>query len=107
MTSCACPASTLTSLRFADGLVMLRCGAHEQQAWFVDGRQAEQHEVLPALRDLFTVRRGERRESLRPAPRPRVVQLQEPEAPVLEGDDSERLTALLRARGLSGSWAVA
>ncbi|MCW2679893.1 MAG: hypothetical protein JWM62_1294 [Frankiales bacterium] len=111
MTSCACPAASLTSLRFADGLVMLRCAAHEQQAWFVDGRAAERHEVLPALRDLFVDRRrGERSAGrVRPA-RPRVLQMQEPaphEVVPVEADDSERLTALLRARGLSGSWAVA
>lgn len=108
MTTCACPATSLASLRFADGLVMLRCASHELQTWYVDGRPAERHEVLPALKDLFVDRRGERRST--PAPARRVVRLSEPvayDAGPADTDDSARLTALLQARGLSGTWAVA
>ncbi len=105
MPNCACPAASLTSLRFADGLVLLRCAAHEQQAWYVDGRPAERHEVLPALKGLFVDRRGER--AGRGAPARRVVQLPEAAPALPEDVDSARLTALLRARGLPGDWAVA
>jgi len=110
MTSCACPAASLASLRFTDGLVMLRCASHEQQAWFVDGRPAERDQVLPALKELFVDRRGERRTSRVTAARPRVLRMQEPvayDAVSPEADDSARLTALLHARGMSGTWAVA
>ena len=110
MTSCVCPATSLASLRFADGLVMLRCASHEQQTWFVDGRPAERDQVLPALKELFVDRRGERRTSRVTAARPRVLRMQEPvayDAVSPEADDGARLTALLHARGMSGTWAVA
>lgn len=106
MTSCACPAASLASLRFADGLVLLRCSSHESQTWFVDGRPAERDEVLPALKELFAERRGERSPSPRTTPPARVIRMTAPVLPA-DGDDSTRLTALLHARGLSGSWAVA
>lgn len=109
MTRCQCPATSLTSVRFADGLVMVRCSAHEQQAWLVDGQPAEKHQVLPALKDLFVDRRGERSTSRRTASKQRVVRLPETtpyEAVPADADDSARLTALLHARGLSGTWAV-
>lgn len=107
MTRCHCAAASLTSLRFADGLVLLRCAAHEQQTWFVDGRPAERHEVLPALRELFEDRRGERSTGRTPAARPRVVRLPEAAPVEADTDDGARLTALLHARGLSGTWVVA
>lgn len=105
MTTCACPATSLASLRFADGLVLLRCSAHEQQTWYVDGRPAERHEVLPVLKELFVDRRGER--AGRRAPARQVVQLPEAAPAVPEKADNARLTALLQARGLSGTWVVA
>lgn len=109
MNSCACPAASLVSLRFAEGLVLLRCTAHEQQTWYVDGQPAERPEVLPALKDLFLGCRGERRTGRRTTLRPRVRRLHEPVAydATPDAGDDERLTALLHSRGLSGTWAVA
>lgn len=109
MSRCACPAASLTSLQFADGVVMLRCGAHEHQEWFIDGRPAQRHEVLPALKDVFVGRRGERSSSRRHAVRRSVVRQPQPtsyEQVPTGAAATEQLNALLRARGLSGTWSV-
>ena len=108
MTSCPCPPASLTSVCFAEGVVLVRCSAHEQQSWFVDGQEVARTEALTALKDLVVARRGERRTAAT-SRRPKVIRMQEPVAYDVpaEADDAERLTALLRARGLSGTWAVA
>lgn len=102
MTSCACPPSTLTSLTFAEGIVLVRCRAHDQQAWVVEGRVMETAAALPALKDVFIEQRGKggRPSTVRRKPPVRVRR----EAPV--GAVEDRLTALLNARGLPGSWTV-
>ena len=109
MNSCACPASRLTSVAFAHGVVMQRCRAHETQTWTVNGRPADGRTVRSLLKDLFVETRGLTRTS-RPAPAQKVVapsaqRNAEREEEVTPGLD-EQLTALLRARGLQGSWAV-
>ena len=106
MNSCACPASRLTSVAFAHGVVMQRCRSHETQAWTVNGRPAAAPAVRSLLKDLFIETRGRTRTS-RPAPvqpvaAPRAERAADPTAGL-----DEQLTALLRARGMQGSWAVA
>jgi len=105
MRTCTCPESALTCVRIADTVVLLRCSAHDVQRWAVDGAPAGREDVLRRLRRVFNDRRGRDR-SPRPAPRPRVVRLPEPAVP-LTGSPAEQLTALLRARGLDGSWSLA
>lgn len=109
MLSCPCSPEGLTAVRFDGGVVMLRCGLHDQQRWLVHGRPTLRADVLPVLRNLFADRRGEPRRT-HPAPKPvKVVRRASPAyaaVPAGAGDD-ERLTVLLHARGLSGSWAVA
>ncbi len=109
MAPCSCPPAALTCVRFADGVVMVRCGVHEQQSWSVDGRPAGRDDALAALKGVFVERRGERRTGRAPSPRPQVIRMTEPVAYDVapEAGDDARLTALLRARGLSGTWAVA
>ena len=107
MTGCPCPAGSLAQVSFADGVVMLRCAAHEMQRWCLNGHPVERDVALGMLKDLFLARRGERSGT---PPRPRVLRL--PAAPSYdlpspEAEDGARLTALLHARGLSGTWAVA
>ena len=103
MSTCACPRATLTSLTFADGIVLVRCRAHEQQTWVVDGRPMTAAAALPVLKDLFVEQRGKGR-------RPRSVRRKPPAAPPREAMPDtvvdERLTALLNARGVPGSWKV-
>ena len=117
MNRCACPASSLTSLEFAHGVVMQRCMSHEQQSWTVDGRLADARTVRSLLKDLFVEARGQRRSTVGARPR-RVGHLNAPArdrttsgAPAagvdVDAGADEQLTALLRARGLQGSWAVA
>lgn len=116
MSSCCCPRTALSAVTFDSGAVLLRCHAHEQQRWVVAGREVSSTDALALLRDAFLAGR-----SRRPEPRSRrhhkVVQLPDtpavaadpyPATPRLSGADaSADLTALLNARGLSGSWAVA
>jgi len=117
MNSCACPASRLTSVAFAHGVVMQRCRSHELQTWTVNGRRTDAGAVRSLLKDLFVETRGQRR-STSPIPAQQVITL--PAAPssagltsefssdvALDAGADERLTALLRSRGLQGSWAVA
>ena len=113
MNSCACPASSLTSVAFAHGVVMQRCRSHELQTWTVDGRKTDARTVRTLLKDLFIETRGQRR-STSPAASPQsVVHLDVPSQASTSSDVAlgagadERLTALLRSRGLQGSWAVA
>ena len=116
MSSCSCSPDALSSVTFGNGTVLVRCPAHEAQHWLVDGRPVEVTVALGRLRALFTEHRSRasrepalRQPALRQAaPRPRVIQLPQPApagSPVRV--DDEALTALLHARGLSGSWAVA
>lgn len=123
MSLCSCPPDALTSVAFADGTVLLRCGAHERQAWLVDGEPAPRQAALDGLRALFTEQRYQRARRPRrprpavvdlvvPAPRmvpPAVVRLDPPRVDAHQRDrrDGELLTALLQARGLPGTWAVA
>lgn len=102
MTSCACPESTLTSLTFADGVVLVRCRVHELQTWVVEGRAMGTDAALPVLKDLFVEHRGK---GGRPRAVPRKAPVRAPrEMPAAAVD--ERLTKLLNARGLPGSWTV-
>lgn len=108
MTSCACPASSLTAVQFAHGVVMQRCRSHELATWTVNGRRADTRTVRGLLKDLFVESRGQRRDSA-PAHASRVVRRDVP-VPVdaLAGlQDDDLLTALLNARGLQGSWVTA
>ena len=113
MSSCPCPRTALAAVTFDNGAVLLRCPSHEEQRWLVEGREVSTTDALALLRDSFVAGR-----SRRPQPgtrRHRIVRMPDtpavdpyPETPQLSGDDaSADLTALLNARGLSGSWAVA
>ena len=105
MSTCHCSPDTLARVTFDNGTVLLRCPAHEAQRWLVDGRPVDSSRALAALRELFVQERGSR--VRRTAPPARVIQL----APPPDGHevrvDDATLNALLHARGLSGSWAVA
>ena len=100
MSPCTCAVPDLTAVRFAQDVVLLRCTRHEQQAWTVDGRPATAARAHAVLREVFEDGRT-RRHTPRVAPHARVVQLVPP------ASTAEALTALLNARGLAGSWAVA
>lgn len=103
MTPCACAPTALTCVRFGDGVVLLRCAAHDVHGWFVDGSAVPRATALALLKDAFgTVGPAA------PAPvrRPRAVRRPRPAVDPRAGVD-EQLTALLHARGLQGSWAVA
>lgn len=112
MTSCACPTSRLTSVQFTHGVVMQRCQAHELATWTVDGRRADARTVRGRLKDVFVESRGQRRTAA-PARTPRVAQPAVPAHPagavaaMAQAPDDDLLTALLNARGLTGSWATA
>lgn len=103
VTECACLADSLTSVRFAGDVVMLRCAVHDVQRWVVDGRPAAREDVLPILRGVFGECRGERRTSRNALPLRRRCAPQRTPA----GTPDEQLTAVLRARGVPGAWAVA
>lgn len=111
MSSCSCSPDALSSVTFGNGTVLVRCPAHEAQRWLVDGRPVEVTVALGRLRALFSEHRSRapRQPALRQAAtRSRVIQLPlsaPADQPVRVDDDA--LTALLHARGLSGSWAVA
>lgn len=102
MTSCSCPDSALTSLTFADGIVLVRCRVHEHQTWVVEGQPMATDAALPALKDLFVEQRGKGGRA-RTVPRKAPVRAPR-EVPAAAVDD--RLTELLNARGLPGSWKV-
>lgn len=113
MSSCSCPRAALTAVTFDGGAVLLRCLAHEQQRWLVEGREVATSEALGLLRDAFVA--GRSRQPAPGTPRPKVVRMPDALAvdpypstpqPTGRGADAD-LTALLHARGLSGSWAVA
>lgn len=118
MSSCSCSPESLVSVTFRNGTVLLRCPAHEIQRWLVDGRPVAVPTALDGLRSLFVEHRGVRA-APQPAPaaaeRPaadRVIQLPRAAAAAQSPQDPARvddaaLTALLNARGLTGSWAVA
>ena len=106
MPSCPCAPADLTRVRIADAVELLRCSAHDLQRWVVDGEPVGREAVLHRLRGVFDDRRGERRSSRLAPPLPAVVRLPEPAA-ALAGTADEQLTALLRARGIEGSWALA
>lgn len=111
MSSCSCSAASLTSVAFDGGIVLQRCGTHEAQRWTLDGREVARTEALHRLRSLFTSARRQRAgQSVPAAPRVRPApRVRAPQVTTLPADapTDERLTALLRARGLQGSWAVA
>jgi hypothetical protein len=105
----------MTAVTFGDGTALLRCVTHETKRWTVDGVTVDSSEALRALRSLFTDRRGgQRRRSAAPAAapaRPKVISLERPSydtTPASRGAGADaQLTALLHARGLQGTWAVA
>lgn len=115
MSTCPCPSTALAAVTFDNGAVLLRCPSHEEQRWVVEGREVSTTDALALLRDAFVAGRNRR-----PEPgtrRPKVVRMPDtpavavdpyPQPPRLSGTDaSANLTALLRSRGLTGSWAVA
>ena len=112
MSSCSCPRTALTAVTFAGGAVLLRCLAHEQQRWLVDGSEVRTSDALALLRDAFVA--GRTRRPAAGTPRRKVVRMPDtpavdpyPQAPSPSGATDADLTALLRSRGISGSWAVA
>jgi hypothetical protein len=109
MSPCSCPESSLTSVTFSSGAVLLRCPSHEAQTWLVDGRTAPTSAALSNLRALFDDRpRGARPASRVRAPRRAPGAVVAPLADAYPAEpSSEALVALLRERGFTGSWAVA
>ncbi len=111
MSTCICAPAHLTSVAFAHGIVMQRCRVHELQIWTQDGRATDARTVRTLLKDLFVETRGTRATS--PATRRDDVHLDVPSQDhafsdvALDAGADEALTALLRSRGLQGSWAVA
>lgn len=104
------------TVTFGDGVTLVRCSAHEQQYWVVDGAPTDSPLALARLRDLFQARRGQGRP--RGPVRETVIRLDRgtaasadavyPTVVLPAGSSTDaQLTALLRARGLEGSWAVA
>lgn len=89
---------------------MQRCTSHELQTWTVDGRTADAGTVRSLLKDVFVETRGQRR-SILPVPAQKVGRVQAPSyeraSSDVDLDAGDRLTALLRFRGLQGTWAVA
>lgn len=118
MSPCACISTDMTPIVFANGTVLLRCLSHDTHRWSVGGATVDTAHALRALGELFGEHRdANRRTAPVPAARtaaaaPRnVIALERTAhraaAAVLgDGADAE-LTALLHARGLNGSWAVA
>ena len=100
-----CTDSRATAVAFEDGVVLHRCPAHEQQRWTLDGLEVTRTEAMARLSALFTAARGRRGSA--PARRPQAPR--SPQVVVLPNavPTDERLTALLRSRGLAGSWSVA
>jgi hypothetical protein len=111
MSTCVCAPAHLTSVAFAHGIVMSRCRVHDLQTWTQDGRLTDPRTVRTLLKDLFLETRGTRATSpgTRPAPPRPSVPTQEHGVSevVLDAGADEALTALLRSRGMNGSWAVA
>lgn len=118
MSSCTCTDDALTRVTFGNGTVLLRCPAHEAQRWLVDGRPAETRSAMAGLRELFVEQRSARaRRAAPPRRRGSVIRLPEPPRttrdsapPTTAGTprvDDDSLNALLQARGLSGTWAIA
>lgn len=111
MSTCVCAPAHLTSVAFQHGIVMQRCRRHELQTWTQDGRPTDAVTVRTLLKDLFVETRGARSSS--PAARPAPMRLtlparSHPSSEVaLDAGADQALTALLRSRGLQGSWAVA
>ena len=106
MSTCACPASSLTSVSFAHGVVMQRCGSHELQTWTVNGRRTDGRAVRGLLKDLFVETRGQRRPAAE-LPTHQVARSGARTHVAPDATTDERLTALLNARGVQGSWAIA
>lgn len=121
MSSCSCPAASLTSVSFDHGMELRRCGAHDTQQWVVDGQVRDRTEVLTTLREAFLARRAQRRPATRlptpdapppalPAALPAAPAAAAPPVRIELPDDAtaeQALTALLRARGVDGAWAIA
>ena len=125
MLPCGCARPALISLTFGPGIVLLRCAAHETQSWLVDGAETGTADALASLKTLFVERRGRRQPATDGAAHPRRrrtdvradVRADVPAQPAARpaalpavvdlGDADARLTALLQARGLSGSWSIA
>ncbi|MCW2679889.1 MAG: hypothetical protein JWM62_1290 [Frankiales bacterium] len=111
MSTCVCAPAHLTSVAFPHGIVMQRCQRHELQMWTKDGRPTDTGTVRTLLKDLFVEKRGTRSTSpiARPAPARMHLPVQSHDRSdvALDAGADEALTALLRSRGLQGSWAVA
>lgn len=111
MSTCDCAPAHLTSVAFAHGIVMRRCGRHELQTWTQDGSPTDADTVRTLLKDLFVETRGRRSTSptARPAPPSLTLPVQSHPASdvALDAGADEALTRLLRSRGLQGSWSVA
>jgi hypothetical protein len=113
MSTCGCAPATLTSVAFANGVVLQRCRTHEVQTWTGGDRATSGTAPLPALKDLFVQERGHGKRPAAAARRARVARPAAPRpaaaAPDVrpEAPSDDLLTALLNARGLSGAWTVA
>lgn len=114
MSTCICAPAHLTSVSFAHGIVMQRCRQHELQTWTKDGRATDAGTVRTLLKDLFVETRGTRSRATSPERRPAApvaftlpAQDHASSEVAMDAGADEALTALLRSRGLQGSWAVA
>ena len=105
MSSCTCANPTVS---FTAGVVLERCAGHDVQRWLVDGRPVDRDSALAVLRGSFAAHRGVRAVPGSRAARtaPRAARVPVPSAPPA-GSLDQRLAAVLRARGVEGSWAVA
>lgn len=113
MSTCACAPSHRTTVAFSHGIVLQRCRLHDLQTWTLDGRATDAPTVRGLLKDLFVEARGARTRSTSPlrrrasAPLRAAVPTEVPRDVALGAGADEALTALLRSRGVQGSWSVA
>lgn len=113
MSTCACAPAHCTTVAFSHGIVLQRCWQHDLQTWTLDGRATDARTVRGLLKDLFVETRGVRTRSTSPVRGRTAAPLTVP-APgnvfsdvALGAGADAALTALLRSRGLQGSWSVA
>lgn len=111
MNGCHCGAGPLSSITFDGAVEMLRCKLCGATSWTLEGQPVEHVTAHAALRGTFISQRRQVQTARAPRP-PRVLDLREPvAAPAAatvtpSGDVEGALAALLRAKGVTGSWAV-
>jgi hypothetical protein len=113
MNACRCGAGPQSSITFDGSVEMLRCRLCGATSWLLDGQEVAHETAHAALRGTFVSTRRQAPVARTPRP-PRVVDLREPasappppvvvSAPTQDVDGA--LAALLKAKGISGSWAV-